>query len=90
MSKEEVTKIETTDGVTREAITFASIVEEFPITTAVLFEGQVPLVARYRTFVLLSEHAVIDGVGLIAAVATVPAIAIPATNAITGLKFFMS
>jgi hypothetical protein len=37
----------------------------------------------------VSAHAVIDGVGEVAAVAIVPAIAAPATNAITGLRFFI-
>ena len=37
----------------------------------------------------VSAHAVIDGVGVVAAVAIVPATAAPATNAMMVLKFFI-
>ncbi len=41
-----VTLIETTDGVTRDAIVFASIVDGEPITMGVRLLEHVPLLAR--------------------------------------------
>ena len=80
-----VTKIETTEGVTSEEIAFASSVatDPPPISTAVAVALHFPLVASERAFVRLSAHAVIVPVDEGAAIATEPATATPATNAMT-------
>ena len=76
-----LTEIETTDGVTSADIDLAFI-ELLPISIAVLFAGQVPVLAKVSACVRLSAQTItLLTVELFAAVATPPAIKIPAKNA---------
>jgi hypothetical protein len=78
-----VTEIETTEGVTRDAIALVFMALP-PISTRVRFEEQVPLGETKRACVFLSAHAVttLDG-WVFATDAIDPAITAPATNALT-------
>jgi hypothetical protein len=84
-----VTLIETTDGVTSEAIAF-----EFksvpPNSTRVLADEHVPEGERKRALVRLSAHAFTTLGEFVDAVATDPAMAAPAIKAAMTLMFFMS
>jgi hypothetical protein len=84
-----VTEIETTDGVTRDAIALVFMPLP-PISTSVRLEEHVPVVERKRAWVRLSAHAFrVPVVELVAAVAIDPASAAPAINAPITLTCFI-
>ena len=84
-----VTLIETTEGVTSEAIVF-EFISLPPSSTRVLAEEQVPEGERKRALVRLSTHAFTTLDELVDAVATEPAMAAPAIKAAMTLMFFMT
>jgi hypothetical protein len=78
--------METTDGVTRDAIALAFIPVP-PISTKVRPVAQLPVVERKRACVRLSAHALIEpDEDVVAAVAIEPATAAPAIKAAITLK----
>jgi hypothetical protein len=59
------------------------------MTTGVRVPVHVPLVAKYKTLVRVSAQALTVDVGFVAAVATPPATATPATNAAMTFAFLI-
>lgn len=84
-----VTLIETTEGVTSEAMVF-EFISLPPSSTRVLADEHVPEGERKRALVRLSAHAFTTVGEFVAAVATEPAMAAPAIKAAMTLMFFMS
>jgi hypothetical protein len=66
------------------------MVDPLPMTTGVRVPVHVPLVARYKTLVRVSAQALTVDVGFVAAVATPPATATPATNAAITFAFLIA